>query len=205
MANDRRSTIGDSELGHHCGARWRGYRGGGDSRRCIAVFLRSGTKLYYEELAMTTQLNLMPVNASGFLNNDGSVNFVDMLDYADDQGAAAVLVCADPSFMDQRTALIKAINDAGVPAAYPFRAYVYGGGLMSVGPDLTTVYSQVGRIAAQILNGSSPPIYNATDLPVWINLGTAGTLRKAGVLSASDATLTSLATASGGGVNPPAP
>ena len=179
----------------------------------IAVFLRSGTKVYYKESDMATQQNLIPINASNFplgKGPAGSVDFDKMCKSAKSLGASAVLVCADPSFTHQRAALIAAVASNYLPAAYPFKAYVYGGGLISVGPDLKQIYEQVGVIASQILNGTPPskiPIYSANDLPIWINTATLNALIAAHALPSTLSVpgLTQMATASGGGVDPPGP
>jgi ABC-type uncharacterized transport system substrate-binding protein len=168
----------------------------------IADFVRYGTGVYHEERQKATANNLYLVDAFQHLNG-GTIDFVNMFADAKNKGATAVVVCADPTFTHQRQALITAAN---MPVAYPFKAYVTDGGFMSVGPDLVDVYTQVGIMAAQILNASPgtklPSIYNfvSDSLPVWINLTTANNLRAAGALLLSNNDLTTIATQSGGGV-----
>jgi putative ABC transport system substrate-binding protein len=151
----------------------------------IAYFLRSGTKVYYEELKFATQQNLIPINATNFLNAQKLVNFDDMFNEAIKHSAVAVAVCADPSFTHQRLDIINAANRYSMPVVYPFKLYYDSGGLLSIGPNLLNIYAQVGLLAALVLNGakqSDVPIYYATDLDVKLNFPILHRLRREGVI-----------------------
>jgi ABC-type uncharacterized transport system substrate-binding protein len=95
------------------------------------------------------------------------------------QKASAVLVSADPLFMNQRSQLVALAARYALPAMYGFTAYIEAGGLVSYGPELTWAYQQAGVYTGRILKGAKP-----TDLPVMlpthfnfaINLRTAKTL-----------------------------
>jgi putative tryptophan/tyrosine transport system substrate-binding protein len=66
-----------------------------------------------------------------------------------------------------------------VPAIYPFRYFVSGGGLVSYGPDTTDQYRQAAGYVDRILKGEKPgnlPVQASTKYDLVINLKTAKAL-----------------------------
>ena len=66
-----------------------------------------------------------------------------------------------------------------LPAVYPYRYFVTGGGLISYGPDLATQYRGAAGYVDRILKGAKPsdlPVQNPTKYETVLNLKTAKAL-----------------------------
>ena len=66
-----------------------------------------------------------------------------------------------------------------LPAVYPFRDMVTGGGLMSYGPDVVDQCRRAAEYVDRILKGEKPaelPVQQATKFELYINLKTAKAL-----------------------------
>jgi putative ABC transport system substrate-binding protein len=66
-----------------------------------------------------------------------------------------------------------------LPAIYPYRYFVAGGGLVSYGPDLIDQYRRAAGYVDRILKGEKPadlPVQAPTKYELAINLKTAKTL-----------------------------
>jgi putative tryptophan/tyrosine transport system substrate-binding protein len=75
--------------------------------------------------------------------------------------------------------IVKLAAQYRLPAVYPNRAHVIGGGLISYGPSISDQYRQAGGYVARILNGDKPadlPVQAPTIYETWLNLGTANAL-----------------------------
>jgi putative ABC transport system substrate-binding protein len=95
-------------------------------------------------------------------------------------GADALIVAADPFFNNNRDDVIGLANAKKIPAIYQWCEFVQAGGLMSWGPNLTTLYEHAGKMAARILNNPAtipqPEEAQPGDFELCVNMTTADKL-----------------------------
>jgi putative tryptophan/tyrosine transport system substrate-binding protein len=92
---------------------------------------------------------------------------------------AALIVGADSVFLTLRDALVRLAARYAVPAIFPWREAVVGGGLISYGDSLTGAYQEAGVYIGRILKGAHPddlPIRGPNRFELVINLKTAKAL-----------------------------
>jgi len=105
---------------------------------------------------------------------------------------AALGVMADPFFDSQRDRIVELSAKYRIAGCYPWREYVFAGGLMSYGANLADQYRQAGIYTGRILRGESPinlPVMEPTKFEFVINLKTAkdlGLTIPPGILSIAD-------------------
>lgn len=95
------------------------------------------------------------------------------------QRIGAIVVAADPYFLERRDSVVALAALHRVPVIYPFRDFVTAGGLASYGASLPDSYRQAGVYAGRIINGAKPaelPVMQATKFELTINLKTANAL-----------------------------
>jgi putative tryptophan/tyrosine transport system substrate-binding protein len=88
----------------------------------------------------------------------------------------ALVVAADPFFMDRRDKLITMSDQHALPTVYDRPEWVSAGGLMSYGTSITDTFHQVGLYTGRILKGERPedmPVQQAVKIVLALNLKTA--------------------------------
>ena len=89
-----------------------------------------------------------------------------------------LIVTGGPLAAVHRDVIIKVAARHRLPAVYPFRFFVTGGGLISYGPDLIDQYRRAAGYVDRILKGEKPadlPVQAPTKYEPVINLKTAKT------------------------------
>jgi putative tryptophan/tyrosine transport system substrate-binding protein len=90
-----------------------------------------------------------------------------------------LIVAATPSADIHRELIIALVARHRLPAVYPFRYFVTGGGLISYGPDRADQYRRAAGYVDRILKGEKPadlPVQAPTKYELVINLKTAKAL-----------------------------
>ena len=92
---------------------------------------------------------------------------------------AGLIVTTGPSPTLHRQLIITLAARHRLPAIYPYRFYVMGGGLISYGPDRVDSYRRAASYIDRILKGEKPgdlPVQAPTKYELAINLKTAKAL-----------------------------
>jgi putative ABC transport system substrate-binding protein len=90
-----------------------------------------------------------------------------------------LIVVAGPMAIIHRELIITLAAQYRLPAVYPYRFYVTGGGLISYGPDQIDQYRRAADYVDRILKGEQPadlPVQAPTKYQLVVNLKTAKTL-----------------------------
>jgi putative tryptophan/tyrosine transport system substrate-binding protein len=92
------------------------------------------------------------------------------------QGPQAVIQLGSPLTRQAGTRTAQILSAHHIPGTSQFRTFPDGGGLMSYGPDLISLYRRIGPIVGKILHGARPadlPIERPTKFELVINLKAA--------------------------------
>jgi putative ABC transport system substrate-binding protein len=88
-------------------------------------------------------------------------------------------VLTSPIFNTGRRAIAELSARHRLPTLVPFPGYAKDGGLVSYGPDVSTMYAQAGAIAVKILARTPPaeiPVERPTRFTLALNIKTAHAL-----------------------------
>jgi putative tryptophan/tyrosine transport system substrate-binding protein len=137
------------------------------------------TKRSVEDAARSIGLQTKVLNASTSGEIDGA--FAKLAhERGDDASPNDILfVAADGFFQSRSRQLVALTTRDKIPAAYPDRAAVAAGGLMSYGTDITEMYRQVGVYTGSVLKGAKPadlPVQQSTKFEFVINRKTVKAL-----------------------------
>jgi len=95
------------------------------------------------------------------------------------QPVGALVVGADPFFINRREKLVEQAARQRVPTMYSLREFAEAGGLMSYGTSIIESFHIVGLYAGRILKGEKPadlPVQESTKVELVVNLKTAKAL-----------------------------
>jgi putative ABC transport system substrate-binding protein len=126
-----------------------------------------------ESAARARGVQLSIVNAS--TDNEIDAAFLSLID----QKCNALVVSADSFFYIRREQLLALAARDAIPTIYGAREFAFGGGLMSYGTSLPSIFRLAGEYAGRILNGEKPadlPVQQPTKFELVINLKTAQAL-----------------------------
>ena len=95
------------------------------------------------------------------------------------QRSQAVVVVADPGYLNERERLRDLMQATRLPSAYMLRDHVVAGGLVSYSYDLAASFRYAAKYVDKILKGAKPadlPVEQPTKFELVINLITAKAL-----------------------------
>ena len=91
----------------------------------------------------------------------------------------ALFVVGDPLTFTNRTQIISWAREQRLPAMYSNREFVAAGGLMSYGPNFSSLFRRAAELSDKILRGAKPadiPVEQPTKFDLVINVRTAQAL-----------------------------
>lgn len=109
----------------------------------------------------------------------GPAQFNATVDQIVRQRSQAIVVVADPVYLNERAKLQASLQTTHLPVAFGFREHVIAGGLLSYSANLSASLHYAATYADKILKGARPadlPVEQATKFELVINLTTARTL-----------------------------
>ena len=95
------------------------------------------------------------------------------------QHAEALLVSDDAVLFAHTSLIIDLVQQARLPALFPYREFVTVGGLMAYAIDVHDMWANAARYADMVLKGTKPdeiPVYQVHKFTTIINLKTAKAL-----------------------------
>ena len=145
--------------------------------RVAYLFNPNTAPLFYAKAVETAApvLSLKPF-AAAVHNADEMEGVIEQFARASD---GALLVLPDLFTATNRQSIVVLAARHRLPAVYPFRYFVAGGGLMSYGIELLETYRQAASYVDRILRGEKPadlPVQQPTKYETVINLKTARAL-----------------------------
>jgi putative tryptophan/tyrosine transport system substrate-binding protein len=145
------------------------------------AYLSGGPRFRFDDeeadlVAAANALGLQIIVAEARSESDIEAAFASLVQ----RGAGALIVGVVAHFTFNSRKIVGLADHNKIPAIYPFRNYVRGGGLMSYGANMTDTLRQVAvDYVGRILKGANPadlPIAQPTKFPLTINRKSAKTL-----------------------------
>jgi putative ABC transport system substrate-binding protein len=96
-----------------------------------------------------------------------------------DRASTGLLVLPGGNTRVNRERIVGLAAEGRLPAIYPYRYYVTGGGLMSYGVDTSDAFRQAAAYVDRVLKGERPahlPVQQANKFELVINIKTAKAL-----------------------------
>jgi putative ABC transport system substrate-binding protein len=145
--------------------------------RVAYLFNPNTAPLFYARAVETAApaLSLKPF-AAAVHNADEMEDVIEQFARVSD---GALLVLPDLFTATNRQSIVAIAAHHRLPAVYPFRYFVAGGGLMSYGIEMLETYRQAASYVDRILKGAKPadlPVQQPTKYETVINLKTARAL-----------------------------
>src|SRR5262245_52206785 len=144
----------------------------------VACLLNPTTAPRYDERAVEAAAPMSSLKpfAAAVHNADEMEDVIEQFARASD---GALLVLPDLFTATNRQSIVAIAAHHRLPAVYPFRYFVAGGGLMSYGIEMLETYRQAASYVDRILKGAKPadlPVQQPTKYETVINLKTARAL-----------------------------
>jgi putative ABC transport system substrate-binding protein len=122
-----------------------------------------------QAMAPPLGMEVMPVNVRDAAEIERAIT-----DFARSPNGGVVVTGGQATV--HRELILRLLAKHGLPAVYPYRFWVDGGGLISYGPDLVGLFRQAAGYVDRILKGERPaelPVQAPTKYELLINLKTA--------------------------------
>jgi putative ABC transport system substrate-binding protein len=134
-------------------------------------------RLFYSQPVQAAASTLAVESTLAVARNAAEIEAV--LAEASREAQSGLIVMPDPFTTNHRELIVRLAAQYRLPAIYPFRYFVTGGGLMSYGIDIVELFRRAAVYVDKVLRGAKPselPIQQPEKFEFVINLKTARAL-----------------------------